>query len=567
MARLSVIGFATIAIAFHITYIFTIFDIHFGDPVINDIINSYGEVSGTAQPARRVVVYVADGLRADKAFQLGQGPPFDDVIPFLRSKITGGGSFGVSHTHVPTETRPGLVALFAGVREDVSTFSTGWNIDPVNVDNVFNRSRRSWVWGGETSVAMFAKGTAQDRHYVDYWPKEMEDYSKDATDLDKWVFDRAASFFSTPTVAHPTLREDRTIFYFHFGGIDATGHSHRPYSHEYMNNILVVDEYVKNITNTVDIFFGDDGTAFLFTSDHGMTDRGAHGDGHPDSTRTPLIAWGSGIASARRSPVGAVAAGHQDQYSITWGLDGFQRNDVNQVDIASLISYLAGLNYPANAVGRLPLAYVSGDDRQKALAMLASTQSMSEMYRVSEQRRKRSTIAFKEFAGLRLDKDFRAIHNAVETGNFQQAIKLCIELQQHVLDGLNYLQTYDWLLLQTIVIAGYVGWSVFTAKGAIDSHVVQSRKGVHRDRSALYVIGLVFIIILSYFIICKKPLRYHLYLIFPSLFWGDILSQQQLLVIGIRRLNIRWPHILVLLTSSSFLVRKSCLRVCRLMVA
>ncbi len=102
-----------------------------------------------------------------------------------------------------------------------------------------------------------------------------------------------------------------------------------------------MDQGVKEITKLVEDFYADGKTAFIFTADHGMSDWGSHGDGHPDNTRTPLIAWGSGVATPR-SVVGETAPGHEDGFSKDWGLDTIQRHDVAQADVAALMAYLAG---------------------------------------------------------------------------------------------------------------------------------------------------------------------------------------------------------------------------------
>ncbi|KAJ0042391.1 hypothetical protein Pint_19504 [Pistacia integerrima] len=62
----------------------------------------------------------------------------------------------------------------------------------------------------------------------------------------------------------------------------------------------------------------------------------SHGDGQLANTDTPLVVWGA-----------------------EWGLDGFERVDVNQADIAPIMSTLLGLSCPVNSVGNLPPEYIN----------------------------------------------------------------------------------------------------------------------------------------------------------------------------------------------------------------
>ena len=67
---------------------------------------------------------VADGLRSDLLFNVNPFPSVPNApvaaAPHLRRIAEERGAFGVSHTHVPTESRPGHVALIGGMYEDVS---------------------------------------------------------------------------------------------------------------------------------------------------------------------------------------------------------------------------------------------------------------------------------------------------------------------------------------------------------------------------------------------------------------------------------------------------------------
>jgi len=550
MATLGRGGFLALAVVFHLVYIYSIFDIYFVSPIVHGMQAHSLELDHA--PARRLVLFVGDGLRADKAFQSFPDPSPDDPVnpdltprplaPFLRSKVLNDGTFGVSHTRVPTESRPGHVALIAGLYEDVSAVMTGWKMNPVDFDSVFNRSRHTWSWGSPDILPMFQHGAVPGRVDADCYPPDFEDFTQDATHLDTWVFDKVKDLFEDTkrnSTLNAMLREDKLVFFLHLLGLDTTGHAFRPYSKEYLHNIKVVDKGVAEITKIVEDFYEDDRTAFVFTADHGMSDWGSHGDGHPDNTRTPLIVWGSGIAKPRKVTDGP-APGHDD-YSSDWNLDSVHRHDVAQADIAALMAYLVGLEFPVNSVGELPLPYLSTDSKQQAQAMLVNAREVLEMYKVKEEQKRATALRYKpysQFAVLNASADDRLedIHATIVAGNYDQAIRKSSDLLHHANQGLRYLQTYDWLFLRALITLGYLGWIVYALTTTMDLHVLHGSFPSERSMASVLVFSSLLVLLYSSFIIDKSPLTYYAYAVFPILFWEEIFAKRGILMAGTRAL-------------------------------
>jgi GPI ethanolamine phosphate transferase 1 len=550
MARLGRVGFLTIAMVFHLVYLYSIFDIYFVSPIVTGM-RAY-EVerkNGASPPANRLVLFVGDGLRADKAFQSFPDPTPDNqtstdltprpLAPFLRSRVLSHGTFGVSHTRVPTESRPGHVALIAGLYEDVSAVTTGWKLNPVDFDSVFNRSRHTWSWGSPDILPMFKEGAVPGRIDADVYPAEFEDYSQDATMLDTWVFDKVKDLFAAArlnSTLDAQLRDDKVVFFLHLLGLDTTGHSYRPFSKEYLHNIKIVDQGVEEITKLIEDFYDDDKTAFVFTADHGMSDWGSHGDGHPDNTRTPLIAWGSGVAKPKIWKSGN-APGHADGFSSDWDLDTIQRHDVAQADVAALMAYLAGLEFPVNSVGELPLSYLAAGMEEKALAALANAKEVLEMYRVKETQKRSTAIRYRQYAPFTIENGsvhdrLSGIQSEIDGGKYEDAITHSSELLDLAIQGLRYLQTYDWLFLRALVTLGYLGWIAYALTTVIDLHVLHSISTADRTNASMFAFSSLLVVLYSAMIVQKSPITYYAYGVFPVFFWEEVFARKQALAAG-----------------------------------
>ncbi|GAA5892460.1 hypothetical protein JCM6882_005621 [Rhodosporidiobolus microsporus] len=582
-----------ISLALHLLYTNSIFDIYFRTPVVS--VSSRFSAPDTSRStfAKRVVLFSADGLRADKAFQTYADPPFplsssfvdalpppfdgeehalvEDAekregedgerrttpLPFLRGLINAGkAQWGVSHTRVPTESRPGHVAMIGGMYEDVSAVTRGWTTNPVPFDSVFNQSSTTFSFGSPDILPMFSLGSS-DPSRVRTWTfsHTFEDFTSDAVHLDLWVLSQLQSLLKNATTdpeLDARLRAPGVVFFEHLLGLDTTGHSYRPHGPEYHRNIRVVDHIVSATVALLEEFYGHDGeTAFVFTSDHGMSDLGNHGDGDPDNTRTPLVVWGKGVKgrSDWEEP------GEGDEYSVGWGLRGVRR-DVEQADVAVLMSTLASIPYPANSAGRVPLDYLDASAKVRAeVAYANAKQLLAEAEAKTEHKSLRSWrfVPFAELvdsepwvqpATLSPASHRREIEALLHTGEYAEAEKRSRELGEIALRASSYLQTYDWFLLRTIVTLGYLGSILYTL------HFIASAQFVPTGPPSILATtlgGLQITVAILFVALCLRwsrehvPVAYYLYLTFPAVLWTLVLQDLEPLLAFFRRRPSAYP--------------------------
>ncbi|ELW71259.1 GPI ethanolamine phosphate transferase 1 [Tupaia chinensis] len=200
--------FFTLGLLVHLVFFASIFDIYFTSPLVHGMTPRFTPLP---PPARRLVLFVADGLRADAFYELDENG--NSRAPFLRNIIMHEGSWGISHTRVPTESRPGHVALIAGFYEDVSAVAKGWKENPVEFDSLFNESKYTWSWGSPDILPMFAKGASGDHVYMYSYDAEREDFgAHDATKLDTWVFDSVKGILPVDYLNNTDLFKAESMF-------------------------------------------------------------------------------------------------------------------------------------------------------------------------------------------------------------------------------------------------------------------------------------------------------------------------------------------------------------------
>ncbi|XP_059182583.1 GPI ethanolamine phosphate transferase 1 [Centropristis striata] len=525
------ITFLVVGLTVHIVFFLSIFDIYFTSPLVHGMTP---QTTPLAPPASRLVLVVADGLRADSLFTLL--PNGTSRAPYLRRVMEERGTWGVSHTHVPTESRPGHVALIAGFYEDVSAVAKGWKENPVEFDSVFNETRHTWCWGSPDILPMFAKGASGDHVYTHTYPAEEEDFaSTDASRLDNWVFTQVKSFFQSAnsnSSLRASLLEDKNVFFLHLLGIDTNGHAHRPMSKEYQENIALVDTGVSELVSMMEDFFGNDGkTAYVFTSDHGMTNWGSHGAGHPSETLTPLVAWGAGVHNPHKV---TEAQPYNDSFLQDWKLEHLRRVDVNQADIAPLMASLIGVPFPVNSVGVLPLLYLNNSDQFKAESMFTNAIQVLEQYKIKMSQKNETTLSFlfTPYPLLTESKQAEFIHKArilIQLEKYDDAISLCRSLISHALEGLVYYHTYDRFFLGCSVVLGFVGWTSYVVLVILKTHA-----SLNRNPSLLKQIPsqtlarlcmCVAVVITVFLLIQRSPITYYIYCLLPVPIWYSVLKE------------------------------------------
>ncbi|KAG3226960.1 hypothetical protein PC129_g2468 [Phytophthora cactorum] len=544
----SIVRLLLLGVAFHALCIISIFDIYFQSTVESSI---HSANYTSSPPAKRVIIFTFDGCRVDKLFKVVAGYAdqhdlnpdsttnttkisSDSRVPFLGDVMRNRGSWGVSHNHAPTESRPCHVALTAGMYEDPHAVSNSWKRHPVPFDSVFNQSNNAFIFGNKDVAPILAAHAPQavEKHYSAR--EEVEMAREDTTLLDVWAYRRVKELFAKGTEAkdpelYSKLHDEKLVIYCHFLGTDLTGPKYGADSKEYLENIAVVDDLIEKTHKIIEEYYGNDGrTAYVVNADHGMDLRGDHGDDAPAKTRTAIIAWGAGIQgpetakktdknefdvelptrSTAEVQARLEAQEHEEQVAVReWGaVLGFKRKDVMQTDVAALISALAGLPYPRNSVGVLPFTYLP-KDKYRANAMRANAQQLyHHVLRKEEVMRAHRGLLFVPYSPLHhrvpdleahIDEAINSLSEGKSHAIHDDAHRVVEILSQEMIDicrnAIVYYQTTSYEVLFYLALSsGLVSWVMVEAE-QISTRGVSTSREVRRALMLLLFVQVSFL--------------------------------------------------------------------------
>ena len=505
---------------FHLLYGYSMFDIFFKFPLTYGMTPHSPSLSEDEIPSNRLVIMVLDGTRADVFFEtIANGK-----APFLKEVVEKRGVYGVSHTKVPTETKPNFMALFSGHFSDASLALKDLYDKNILSDSVFNQSNHAWAIG--VDACMFTE-VAKNMECLAF--KGSQDYADVEAEINNYkVFETMNNYLNKSKTqingdAYKNLNRTKIAFLYHLIQTDSIAHAEGGKSNRLINHLSKLDSYFQQFEQTFNDFYQDNKTTFIITADHGMDDRRAHGDGNPDCTRTPFVIWGAGIRKAihrEKKPL-------DEDTPRNWNLDQVVRNDISQIDVTPLSAALIGINFPVNSLGIIPLDILDVSDKIKSKMLFGNFLELFEIYKIKNDTQSKSKV-FKPYKPL-LDSNEKInnIISDINNNKYKDAINKTQILINITLEGMDYILHYDRLYLKTVVVIGYILWTLYLFifiemknKNCLNKFYFFT---LDENLCITFFCGLTTISLCIYVYIRIGAFTYYLYTLFPCYFFWRIL--------------------------------------------
>ncbi|XP_020799761.1 GPI ethanolamine phosphate transferase 1 [Drosophila serrata] len=436
------------ALVVHLLLLGSILSIYFQSTVLSGMEPqlTMGQL-GMRPPADRLVVFLTEGLRAESLLEDNCS-----AVPALRELFMDHGLVGISISSVPTAPRPGHISIFAGFNEDPSAALTNFAWNPTTFDTVFNRSRLALGWMDNSIAKIFTHLPNGGE------PLRFETYSKPEDSIrlmDECTLEMVRDFLSKTHNVRPLRNATSMVFFIHLADMKFAGQTYKPTSTQFKERLNFTEQVVRQIYDLFEGVFKDKRTTYLLTSDHGMTNNGNHGGGHKYEVETPFILWGSGVN--RNAP--------ETGQHFTVNDEGREMPlyELQQTQLAPLMSAFIGLPPPKNNMALLPLGYVDASIQYELQAMHLNTMQL--LAQASILIRQHESGLFSQFLARYEYLTSDEIHKyslkmlgLVNRHQFEKALMMSQKMAKQALLCLEYYHTYYDQALFMATTASYFLW-------------------------------------------------------------------------------------------------------------
>ena len=258
-----------------------------------------------------------------------------------------------------------------------------------------------------------------------------------------------------------------------------------------------------------------------------MTDWGSHGSGMDHETQTPVVAWGAGLS--RPEVKNAPTPENYLKQNSVWNLDKApMRKDINQTDVAPLMSALIGVHMPQNNVGKLPLNYLRMHASMKLKAAIANMLQVWEQF-LSHTQRFQDAVFFRQpFSELDIGK-YKNMMDRIKkfenNANYDMALNEVDGLFGLSLKGIEYYQRYHRTKLYIITSISYIGFIFYLIARLMKTFttLTSTTPVTPKTRDAI-IIGMVSLLAIAAIatIIQNVPLHYFVYYASSIFVWSAL---------------------------------------------
>lgn len=438
------------SILLHVLMLGLIFKIYFNSTIIKGLQPQETHRSlGLEPPADRLVVFIADGLRAETFFK-------DNCtsLPSIQKILRHEGLAGISRTCAATQSRTGHIAIFGGFNENPGVALTSFHQNSEVYDTIFNRSEATWGWGARQVIKVFSNILPSDEDVT----FDMYNGNGDILALyeyDNWAAEQVQQFLSSAENVMIAKRKKPALFLIHLGDLDVAGHKMRPDSETYLKILNNTQKKIGQMYESFEKKFTDKRTTYLLTSGHGMSDSGTHGANSNLEIEVPFALWGAGVK--RQVP--------NTDKTYTVDSNGLELPlcDLEQTQLAPLMSAFIGLPPPVNNMAELPLGYMNVSEEYEALSMYLNAKQMLAQYEREKESYPSGTLTRMLLRPRSLDKKaiskyYIQFARQLQSGCIPKAVQSSRNMIRLAMENLDYYRNYYRVPLCIACMLTYMGW-------------------------------------------------------------------------------------------------------------